>query len=122
MPTPRDGDRTTFHSTRTSLGAVFRQRCPQCRRGPIFATLTAVHPRCPACGFSYEREPGYFVGAMYFSYGLAVLILVPLYFLLHWLLPDWDNLLIASLSLLAYLPLTLGIYRYSRVLWMYFDQ
>ena len=40
---------------------------------------------CPVCGLVFEREPGYFLGAMYFSYALAVFIIAPLFILLYWL-------------------------------------
>ena len=35
-----------------------------------------MHPQCPVCGLRYHREPGYFLGAMYISYGLAVPLMV----------------------------------------------
>jgi len=30
-----------------------------------------MHERCSACGLVYEREQGYFVGAMYVNYALT---------------------------------------------------
>jgi hypothetical protein len=33
---------------------------------------------CPHCGMTYEREPGYFYGAMYVSYAFIVAELVTL--------------------------------------------
>jgi hypothetical protein len=77
---------------------------------------------CPVCGALHEREPGYFIGAMYFSYALAILIMVPLFFMFHALLPHWPLLLLPLLPGLIYLPLTPLVYRYSRVLWIYFDR
>ena len=77
---------------------------------------------CPYCGLIYRREPGYFLGAMYCSYGLAVLIVVPLFFLLQWLLPTWPSFLVIGLTMLLYLPLVCIVFRYSRVLWIYFDR
>jgi hypothetical protein len=77
---------------------------------------------CLVCGQVYEREAGYFLGAMYFSYALAILILVPLYFLFGWLLPDWSGALVSFLALLVYIPLTPLVLRYSRAVWIYFDR
>ncbi len=31
-----------------------------------------MHDECPSCGLRFNREPGYFLGAMYVSYGLAL--------------------------------------------------
>jgi hypothetical protein len=48
----------------TRLAAIVAQRCPRCLEWPVFATLFRRHARCPACGLRFEREPGYFTGAM----------------------------------------------------------
>ncbi len=32
---------------------------------------------CPSCGLRFLRETGYFLGAMYISYGLGVLTILP---------------------------------------------
>ena len=37
-----------------------------------------MHETCPVCDHRFEREPGYFVGAMYVSYAPAT----PVYLLL----------------------------------------
>jgi hypothetical protein len=76
---------------------------------------------CLRCGHPFRREEGFWLGAMYCSYGLAVLILVPLYFFFQWLLPNWPGLLVALLATLPYIPLTPLVFRYSRVLWIYFE-
>ncbi len=33
-----------------------------------------MNDACPGCHTPFEREPGYFVGAMYISYAMAVSI------------------------------------------------
>jgi uncharacterized protein (DUF983 family) len=107
---------------RSWFTALLAQRCPRCREGRIFRTALDVHVRCPVCGLLLDREPGYFIGAMYVSYGLALLILIPLFFFFQWLMPDASGITVATLSILPYLPLTLFVYRYSRVIWVYFDR
>ena len=37
---------------------------------------------CPVCGLHFEREEGYFVGAMYASYGFQFAIITPVMFIL----------------------------------------
>jgi uncharacterized protein (DUF983 family) len=103
------------------LTALFLQRCPRCRLGRIFDGLFSMRDSCPLCELPFRREEGFWLGAMYCSYGLAVVILVPLYFLMQWLLPDWSGVLVAALATLPYLPLTPLIFRYSRVIWIYFE-
>lgn len=80
-----------------------------------------MNQSCPACGTVFEKEPGYFVGAMYFSYFLAV----PTYALLAWLalrlLGPRSQLLAFAAALLVFLPLAPVFFRASRVIWLYLD-
>jgi len=34
-----------------------------------------MNDRCPACDLKFEREQGYFLGAMYISYGVALVMI-----------------------------------------------
>lgn len=88
----------------------------------MFRGMFTMNDPCPVCGLIFEREPGYFFGAMYVSYGMAVVILTPLFFWLQWLLPDWPGPAVALLTVVPYLPLVPAVFRYSRVLWLYFDR
>lgn len=36
--------------------------------------FTKMHKNCPNCNVAFEREPGYFFGAMYISYAISVLV------------------------------------------------
>ncbi len=103
------------------LWAILRWRCPQCLRGPVFGKRLVLNDPCPVCGLVAEREPGYFVGALYVSYGLSVVLLVSLYYLLAALLP-WNSLLIALLTVAASVPFAPVLYGYSRVIWLHFDR
>jgi hypothetical protein len=76
---------------------------------------------CPVCGLSFLREAGYFLGAMYISYGLGVATVLPVAVLLAVVL-EWHLvvvLLIAVLQTLLSVPL---FFRYSRVIWLHADQ
>ena len=45
--------------------------------------------RCAVCGLVFERETGYFIGAIYINYGLTVGLALVGYFLLDaWLAPS----------------------------------
>jgi hypothetical protein len=86
-------------------------------RGPF-----AMNDPCPVCGLVFQREEGYFLGAMYVSYLLAVVILVPFYYLIAWLFPDWNGILVACVALVPYLPLMPAVFRYSRVIWVHAER
>lgn len=80
-----------------------------------------MHERCPECGLRFEREHGYFTGAMVVSYALAIPSLALLSALVLWLTRwqvEWA-LLAADVLFLALVPF---IFRWSRVLWMYLDR
>lgn len=38
-----------------------------------------MHDACPHCGFSYEREPGFYLGSIYLNYGATVILTGGLY-------------------------------------------
>jgi hypothetical protein len=77
---------------------------------------------CPRCGLLFQREEGYFLGAMYMSYPITSAILIPLYFAVGELLPSWHSLAIVPVATILYLPFVPAVFRYSRVLWIYFDR
>ena len=76
---------------------------------------------CPNCGLKFEREPGYFLGAMYISYGLGLIVIVA-WGLLLWAVTSWSLMKITLWAILLFLPLVPIITLFSRVLWIYLDQ
>jgi uncharacterized protein (DUF983 family) len=106
----------------SALVALLRQRCPKCRHGEIFGGVIAMNERCPQCGLLFEREQGYFTGAMYMSYPLSVVILGLLILVGHLLLPEVRIEWLIGLAALAYLPFMPLVFRYSRILWIYFER
>jgi len=97
-----------------------RQRCPVCGRGKIFAGFFKTYERCPVCGFVYEREPGYYTGAMavnlVVSELLIVIIAVPL--AASQVVPV-IYLIILGCTIPILLPIL--FYRPTKSLWMSFD-
>jgi hypothetical protein len=77
---------------------------------------------CPVCGLIFQREEGYFLGAMYASYVLSCVILVPLFFFIQWLLPSWGPVGAFVVTLVLYLPLVPAVFRYSRGIWIHFER
>ena len=77
---------------------------------------------CPACGLKFEREPGYFLGAMYVSYAFAAILITILSFIVQYVFPGLELhwvVLIAGAGLVPFVP---AIFRYSRVIWMMLDR
>ena len=67
-------------------GALLAGKCPRCRQGKMFPypaydlkRFAKMNEDCPVCGLHFEREPGFFVGAMYVNYALAVALFVAIF-------------------------------------------
>lgn len=103
------------------LRAILALRCPRCRRGRLFTGLITMDHRCAVCGLVYEREHGYFVGAMAISYALATAVLAALFLFfaigLRW--PLEGSLLAAGALFLFTVPF---VFRYARSLWIHLDR
>ena len=80
-----------------------------------------MNERCPECGLKFEREEGYFLGAMYIGYGLALATICVLTALL-WLLAHWPLQKAVIVAVLLLLPLAPLLTLMARVLWIYLDQ
>lgn len=112
------------HPASTVL-AMLHQMCPRCRSGRMFPTsiflgFPKMHERCPVCGLKFEREEGYFLGAMYISYALALLMIVGLALIL-WAATPWSLQKITLWAILLFLPLAPMLTLFSRVLWIHLD-
>ena len=100
---------------------MLRGLCPECGAGPIFASTWRMNPTCPVCGTKFERGPGYFTGAMYFSYALGIPI-IALGTLVVWLIARWPLHWAVLVVWAAFLPLVPFVFRLSRVMFIHFDR
>jgi uncharacterized protein (DUF983 family) len=105
------------------LWAIAALRCPECFQGRVFQGwgLTMNDP-CPVCGTIFQREEGYFLGAMYVSYVIGCVLIAPMFFLVHWLWPSLNSIVTALVVGGLYLPFVPSTVRYSRVIWMHFER
>lgn len=110
------------------LKSIFSHKCPQCLEGDMYQTkssyqlkdIAKMNHSCPNCGLDFEREPGYYYGAMYVSYALTVAIGVSLFvadIVLFSEFNTWTYMLALTLVLLILSPWT---FRTSRVIWLNF--
>jgi ABC-2 type transport system ATP-binding protein len=97
-----------------------RLRCPRCGEAATFDGLFRMHPTCLSCGLRFEREQGYFLGAIYINYAATVGCMLVGFFLLDYLV---------HLSLTYQITVWSGFgllfpilfYRYSKSLWLCLD-
>lgn len=75
---------------------------------------------CEVCGLSFLREAGYFLGAMYISYGLGVFTVLPVAMVLAFI--GWPLGLVMVIALVQTLVSVPLLLRFSRAIWLYGDQ
>ena len=105
-----------------ALARGFTRSCPRCGQGKIFASFFRLRTNCPRCGFRFEREEGYWTGAMIVNIAVCEL----------WFAILFVTAIVATLPDIAWLPLlgvalvTNGIlpvafYPWSKTIWMALD-
>ncbi len=109
------------------LFSVTKNKCPKCHQGNIFVTnnvfnlrnFDKMHEKCSNCDLKFEKEPGFFYGAMFVSYALMA----------AWFVTTWCiNILFLNLSTYTYLAFVLLTFvflatitfRTSRIIWINF--
>jgi uncharacterized protein (DUF983 family) len=106
------------------LGILYA-RCPRCRTGKIFRRSVWLFPgmyeRCSECGLKFEREDGYFLGAMYISFGLGLSAIAVLAALV-WEVTKWPLVKSVIGGVILFLPLAPVVTWMARVLWIWMDQ
>lgn len=102
-----------------NLKAIILQRCPRCNKGRVFYGLISTNRECPSCGLVFERDTGYFTGAMYASYTLGMVTSFPIWMTMLILgVNPFVIIGVAVAQILITLPL---LFRYSRVIWLHLD-
>ena len=108
------------------LYPVLHLKCPRCHEGDIFKggfsysfkKITEMHEHCPKCNLKYEREPGFFYGAMYVSYALTVALWVSVAVASFVLFQSINPWIFMATGIVILLLLLQGIYRLSRAVWL----
>ena len=117
----------SFMSNKKSpLYSVLNNKCPRCHEGSFFITNNPydlkrfgnLNDRCPVCNEDVRREPGYYFGATYVSYGLTVSFGIGLFLLLCvvFSVEVVPYIIILSTLLILLMPL---FYRFSRIIWIH---
>ena len=111
----------------TKLYSILHMKCPVCHEGEFFQAhpynlnrVGDLHANCPVCGVKYEKEVGFYTGAMYVSYAIGVAVCVSVWVALMVLLPDLGIItqIVAIASVMLFgAPL---FYALSKIIWANF--
>jgi len=67
----------------SSGSALLSGKCPACREGNVFkypvsriSHFAEMNHECPVCHSSFEREPGFYYGAMFITYAFNAALVI----------------------------------------------
>ena len=94
---------------------LLSNKCPKCLKGDIFRRFLTMNKSCPDCGHVFEREPGYFTGAMFLD-----CIFLPLSAIPTMAIFSYNGAYIAGgvFSLLQIIIISPIVFHFSRLLWI----
>jgi uncharacterized protein (DUF983 family) len=85
---------------------ILSLRCPRCKKGSLKGGLFSTAERCSACGLKFEKEHGYFAGAIYPMYGMCGALGggVALLAIFGWDLGIWGSVACGAVAVLLASP------------------
>lgn len=103
-----------------AVSRAARLKCPACGGASVFEGPFRRRPRCPACGVTFEREEGYFVGAISINLVATEVVILSVY-LGSLVLFGYDERLILFVLLPLALLFPVAFYHFSWGAWLAFD-
>jgi uncharacterized protein (DUF983 family) len=108
----------------SKLYSIFRFKCPKCQSGDFFVShpydlsrIGDIQEHCSSCGLKYEKEPGFYYGAMYVAYALGVALFVTLWTSFNLFFPSVTvgfQIFVIVFSTIILSPL---LYALSKIIW-----
>lgn len=97
-------------------------KCPRCGSGHIFRHYFTIKEDCPKCGLHFEREQGYWVGALAWNIAIVMALFI-ITFVVIMVLTVPDVPVGPSLAVLVPIMLfgPIIFYPFSKTLWMALD-
>ncbi|MFV8341683.1 DUF983 domain-containing protein [Flavobacterium sp. XS2P39] len=110
-----------------SIVHILNNDCPHCLKGKVFKEkniflnigFPKMYEYCSNCQFKFEKEPGYFFGAMYVNYGLTVAQGIATYLVAQFFFKENFDLRIIPIIAIVIIAMSSFNIRLSRLLWIY---
>jgi uncharacterized protein (DUF983 family) len=99
-----------------SIISFLSNKCPQCHEGPIYGSFIKMNKNCTSCGYVYEREPGYFTGAMFLDTIFLPVSAIPTVLLFAYKEEIYLGGVVAVGQIIFLSPF---VFRYSRIIWIH---
>ncbi len=80
-----------------------------------------MRPTCAACGRRHQRDAGFFLGSIYFNYGVTGMLVIVMYFAMYFgdVLSNDQRLALMAVFVIGF---PAWFFRYARALWMAVDE
>lgn len=108
----------------TKLYSILKLKCPHCQEGDFFqahpynlSKAGDIHEKCPVCGEKNSKEPGFYYGAMYVSYGLGVALFVAVWVLITLFISEPSYILYTTAIVVSLVLLAPILYALSKIIW-----
>ena len=112
----------------SKLHSIFYNKCPKCHHGMfwyknnpylnVFKNNKLINSECNKCLLKYDIETGFWFGAMYVSYAIAVVFLLISALILYSLFENIDMItLVITLSFLVIIFSPINHF-FSRLIWI----
>jgi uncharacterized protein (DUF983 family) len=98
------------------------KRCARCGSGRLFRRWTQMVPDCPRCGYHFEREEGFFLGALIVNIALTeglIILIIAIGFGVT--LPDPPLVTLATIAAVGAVAMPLLAYPFTKTLWTAID-
>jgi len=98
------------------------RHCPRCGGGHLFANWLTMIPTCPRCGLRFEREEGFFLGAIVVNAAVVLVAMAATIGLgVVLTLPNPDPVKLSVLTVAVAIGVPIFFYPFSRTVWSAFD-
>lgn len=105
---------------------ILKCKCPNCGRGNIFSysgnifllKMPGMNERCENCNYKFEKETGFFFGAMFVSYAIAAAVMIAL-MVVGWYLLEMSPLNVFIAIVIIIILSSTWNFRLSRTIWIY---
>ena len=99
------------------------RRCPRCGAGHLFRRWFDIVPDCPGCGLHFEREAGYWIGAMAVNIAVTTGTLAAAFLVAIALtIPDIPEVPLLAVLVPLGLFLPIALYPHSKTIWLALDR
>ena len=110
---------------KSKFNSIIKCKCPHCKQGNLFieknpwvySSMLDMPDNCPVCNQDFKIEPGFYIGALWTSYPIVVLVGIILFVLLSSILnlSFFPVAFIIAISLIVLQP---PIMRWGRSIWI----